>query len=166
MGIGISEEDLYVATLLDLFNLRFGPSLADDPHASNYGGVAEMAALQREFQIFREGRPFVESAKLLGLGGLANNPMKNWWFEQLAKLPHFESDRPDESGDRRIVKALITNLDQARPQPCLMRAHDGRAEGASRVLVSERSSPLFYVDDLDYLVISLPMRPRARARRE
>ncbi|HEX3348820.1 MAG TPA: hypothetical protein VHS58_12040 [Acetobacteraceae bacterium] len=158
MGIGVRAEDIYIPTFLDLFNLRFGHSLSRDPASPNYGGIAEIAALQREFQIFRGGRPFVETARLLGLGGIANDPAKNWWFEQLAKLPHFASDT-SENGDERIVNALIANLARDQPLPCSMRAHDGREMDASRVIVSENATPLFFFDYRNYLTISLPMRP-------
>jgi hypothetical protein len=137
-----------------------------------------MAALQREFQIFREGRPFVASAALLDVGGLAydparnrwlaNDPAKDRWFELLSELPTYRSDRsPAENGDQRIVNALIANFGKAEPSPCFMRGHDGREPDASRVIVLENHTPLFYFDRTQYLTISLPMRPpeQPRARR-
>ncbi len=164
MGVGVRPDDIYIFTFLDLFNLRFGPAEASRPGSRNYGGIAEMAALQREFQIFKEGRPFVTSAALLGLGGLLNNPAKNRWFEVLGELPKFASDRPEENGDQRIVNALIANFKKAHPLPCVMRAHDGRESGASRVFVAESDTPLFYFNQPQSLTISLPMRPSTQPK--
>jgi hypothetical protein len=172
MGMIIRLDDTYVATFIDLFNLRFRPAHSRSRRSPLYGGIAEMTALQREFQIFREGRLFVTSAALLGLGGLTNDPAKNRWFELLGQLPDYRSDRwPQENGDQRIVRALISNFDRARPLPCFMRAHDGREDDASRVVVRERDTPLFYLERVTFLTISLPMRPetlqgeQARRRR-
>ena len=66
-----------------------------------YGGISEMAALQREFQIFKEGRPFAQSAALLGLGGLMNNRAENRWLDLLTDLSTYDSDVDGENGDQR-----------------------------------------------------------------
>jgi hypothetical protein len=159
MGMVIRIDDTFIPTFIDIFNLRFGPALESTQGSPLYGGIAEMQALQREFQIFRVGRPFVDAAMLLGLGGFLNNPAKNRWFELLRLLPNFESDRPGENGDQRIVNALIVNFDKEPPLPCHMRTHDGRGPNASRVIVTEDGTPVFYIDRVRFLTISLPMRP-------
>ena len=74
MGSLVGDDDLYIGSFLELFNLRFGIEQKDVEFA--FGGITEMTFLQKEFQIFQVGRPFVHSAKLLGLGGLQNNRAK------------------------------------------------------------------------------------------
>jgi hypothetical protein len=105
MGALVGEDDVYIGSLFELFNLRFGVEQEEAELAA--GGITEIKALQEEFEIFRKGRKFVESAKLLGLGGLQNNRAKNRWFKLLAWLSKVASDKAGESGDERIVNALI-----------------------------------------------------------
>jgi hypothetical protein len=152
---------MYIGMFLDLFNLRFAPE--EGSGSAVYGGITEMVALQKEFQIFKVGRLFAESARLLGLGGLYNNTAKNRWITLLTDLPGYESDKPGENGDQRVVNALIANLAAEQPLPCFMRAHDSRVGGDRRVIVDVHSRPLFYLEQ-PYLTISLPMRPRPRIR--
>lgn len=178
MGMILREDDVYIASFIDLFNLRFAPAqdagstpgnppprmwdsqtTGGDPGAWLFGGIAEMAALQREFQIFRAGRPFWQSAALLGVGGFANNGAKNRWLSLLMWLTTCKSDNPAENGDQRIVNALIANLGKPQPLPCYMQAHDLRDTDGDRVIVRENDRPLFYIDRT-FLTISLPMAPR------
>ncbi|MET4038359.1 hypothetical protein [Bradyrhizobium sp. RT6a] len=159
MGSFVGDDDLYIGSFLELFNLRFGIEQKDKEFA--FGGVTEMAALQKEFEIFKAERPFVESAKLLGLGGLQNNRAKNRWFELLKWLQKIPSDNAGESGDKRIVNALIDNLGpKGAKLPCFMRAHDSRdPKGYGlKVVVLVGDTPIFYITR-PYLTISLPMAP-------
>jgi hypothetical protein len=165
MGMLMMEDDIYIPMLMDLFNLRFAPTQESGRRGTQplYGGIMEMAALQREFQIFKTRRPFAQSAAVLGLGGLVNNQAKNRWNLLLSKLPDLMSDKPDENGDQRIVNALITNLKGQNPLPCFMCAHDWRDPGANRVIVREIDRPVFYLNQ-QYLTISLPMQPRRKPK--
>lgn len=157
MGAFMKEDDLYIGSFLELFNLRFG---LEQDERGLFGGISEMAALQREFKIFQKGRAFVESAKLLGLGGLHNNRAKNRWLTLLANLSELPSDKKGENGDQRIVNALIANFAGKNPLPCFMKAHDARkARPGPRVIVLEKDQPIFYIEKT-YLTISLPMKPR------
>ena len=158
MGIGRTRDDPDLQTLFGIFNQRFRPSRSSDPNNSQYGGIAEMKALQSEFQIFVKGRRFVDSARLLGLGGTGNDPDKNWWFGQLTRLPQFNSDNEAENGDERIVNALIDNLAKPEPLPCFMDGHDGREQDPRPHVRAYVDRPL-PGDDRDYMVISIPMRP-------
>jgi hypothetical protein len=158
VGALMKQDDIFIGTFLDLFNLRFAPT--QGVGEAVYGGIAEMVALQREFQIFKKNRPFVDSAALLGLGGLTNNTAKNRWLTLLRELANYDSNKPGENGDQRIVNALIANLSAKEPLPCFMRAHDSRVADQRRVIVLENDAPIFYLDQ-KYLTISLPMRPRA-----
>jgi hypothetical protein len=155
MGALMAEDDIYIGPLFDLFNLRFGPEQTD--HELTAGGASEIKALQGEFKIFRKGRTFAESAKLLGLGGLHNNRAKNRWFSLLTWLAKVPSDVANETGDQRIVHALIKNFASTSPLPCFMTAHDSRGPDGLRVIVRE-DNPIFYIDRT-YLTISLPLAP-------
>jgi hypothetical protein len=158
MGALVGGDDVYIGSLFELFNLRFGVEQEEDELAA--GGITEIKALQEEFEIFRKGRKFVESAKLLGLGGLQNNRAKNRWFKLLAWLSKVPSDKAGESGDQRIVNALIKNFASSKPQPCFMKAHDSRDKNGYglKVVVIESDHPIFYIER-PYLTISLPMAP-------
>jgi hypothetical protein len=122
------------------------------------GGIVEVAALQQEFEIFRAGRRFLESAALLGIGGLESSPAKDRWLEYLTRLPEMRSDQTDVPGDQRIVGAIVENLQRPSPLPCFMRAYDGRTREPGLVVVSEEQ-PVFYLESVTFLTISLPMRP-------
>ncbi|AWM03252.1 hypothetical protein [Bradyrhizobium amphicarpaeae] len=158
MGALMAEDDIYIGPLFDLFNLRFGPEQRDVEFDA--GGVSEIKALQEEFSIFQEGRPFVESAKLLGLGGLGNNRAKNRWYNVLTWLAKVPSDQDGETGDQRIVNALIKNFGRKSPLPCFMKAHDSRdSAGYGLKVVVREDTPIFYIDRT-YLTISVPMAPK------
>ena len=145
MGALMAEDDIYIGPLFDLFNLRFGPEQKDIELTA--GGVSEMKALQDEFEIFKEGRPFVDSAKLLGLGGLQNNRAKNRWFNLLTWLSTVPSDKEGQNGDQRIVRALIKNFASKKPEPCFIKAHDLRDKNGygMKVVVIESDDPIFYI---------------------
>jgi len=182
----MKEDDIYIATFIDLFNLRFAPSEkprsdavkrghppprmwdssaphTEDPGDWPFGGVAEMAHLQREFQIFRAGRPFWQSAALLGVGGQANARAKNRWLSLLMWVGTRPSDKRGQNGDQRIVNALIANLGKTNPLPCYMMAHDMNGPDNGKVVVKERDRPLFYIEQ-DFLTISLPMQSMEQAQ--
>jgi hypothetical protein len=146
MGALMKEDDIYIGTFLDLFNLRFAPN-----PSGIYGGIEEMSALQKEFKIFRTDRLFSLSASLLGLGGLTNDRAKNRWLNLLSKLP--------DNGDQKIADALVANFKKDQPLPCYMQAHDLRTKGENRVIIVESAAPLFYLEQ-EYLRISLPMAPK------
>ena len=119
----------------------------------------EIAALQREFEIFKPGRPFVKSAALLGLTGGDYGPPKERWVAYLEKLPRMSSDQKGVTGDERIVKALLDNFQRAAgPLPCLLQPHDGRKVKPGLVTASQER-PLFYLESVEFLLIRLPMRP-------
>lgn len=159
MGARIKPHEIYFGSFFELFNLRFGPPQTEGVTVwQSHGGIAEIAALQKQFGIFREDRSFFESAALLGLTGLITSPAKDRWIYYLQKLPEMESDQTNVSGDRRIVSALMENLAQDHPSPCFMRAYDGRTKPPGLVTV-EGGAPLFYLESVSFLVISLPMRP-------
>ena len=158
MGMIIRPHEIYFGSFFEHFNMRFGPSDPVLDPVWRSGGIVEIAALQKQFQIFRPDRPFVESAALLGLGGLLSGAAKDRWIEYLCRLPHMRSDDAAQNGDQRIVTALARNLEASDPLPCFMQAHDGRKSEPGFVEVRE-ASPVFYLDPVRFLTIHLPMRP-------
>ena len=148
MGPIFREDDHLISSLLDLANLRFAPSQAND-------GIIEMIELQKEFRLFSEEHSLVASFAVLGLGGFWNTTLKNKLYryldEGLARTP---SDT-EEPGNQRIIRALRENLESKQPKPVYFTIHDGAVD--RRVLVrTER--PLPYMSN-EYVTISLPMSP-------
>ena len=159
MGELIKPHEIYLGSFFDRFNQRFGPADTYNTASSYHsGGIAEIAALQKQFDIFKPGRAFLESAVLLGLGGTVSGPAKDRWIGYLAKLPKMQSDDPSQNGDERIVNALVANFRKGTPLPCFMQAYDGRTREPGLVVIEE-AMPLFYLAPTTFLVISLPMRP-------
>jgi hypothetical protein len=153
MGARMKEDDIYIGTFLDLFNVRFAPTPSSLQAETVYGGIDEMAKLQGEFEIFGPKRPFSDGAALLGLGGLQNARAKNRWLDLLSNLP--------DDGDQKIADALVANFKKKEPLPCYMQAHDSRPKGENVVKIFESYAALFYLEQ-EYLTISLPMAPKPR----
>ena len=157
MGVYMKEDDLYISSMLDLLNLRFGPTqgLAED-----LGGIDEMVMLQKEFKVFKRGRSFRDSAAVLGLGGFWNMRAKNRWFLLLERLGDVASNIKGRNGNDAIVEALVANLAAKKPLPVHFKAHDaGVTKADAQVLIGLEPRPLFY-DARDYLTVSLPMKAR------
>jgi hypothetical protein len=152
MGYFMKEHDIYVGSMLDDLNLRFAPSQGDE-HA---GGIEEMVELQKEFELFKQGRHFATSVKSLHIGGGANHQAKNRFYRYLEHLQREKSNVPGVKGDAAIVAAIVKNLAAKKPLPVYFSNHDMReSEG---VIIREKARPLFYMKR-DYLWISLPSAP-------
>jgi hypothetical protein len=157
MGYFMKEHDVYVGTMLDELNLRFAP-----PHGAkeHHGGIDEMVELQKEFEIFKEGRAFATSASALHLGGSANHEAKNRFYTYLKHLRREKSNVKGKNGDAAIVSAIIKNLESKKPLPVHFSNHDMREGGDSEgVIIKDKDRPLFYMNQ-DYLSISFPSAPR------
>ena len=157
MGQLMQDDDIFIGSLLETLSLRFAPPNGSDPEY--FGGIDEMVALQKEFEVFKVGRSFRDSAAVLNVGGLLNPRARNRWYKLLSELNLYESNVAGENGDVAIVNALIANLSSAKPSPVHFTAHDSRTPDGKRVLVGHNPTPLFYLTQR-YLAISLPMKPR------
>ncbi len=159
MGYFLQEHDIYVGSLLDELNVRFAPgqrhAKAPDMKKTHFGGIDEMVALQKEFKIFKKGRSFMMSVRVLNIGAF-NNDVKNRWHDYLESLAKHPSNKAGKNGDQAIVDALVKNLAAKSPLPVHFDSHDLRED--DRVLVTDRSKPRHYMD-ADFLTISLPMKP-------
>ena len=158
MGDFMKQDDVYIPSLLELLNIRFAP--AQSFEGQYYGGIAEMAAIQKEFGIFREGRLFADSIVALGIGGRWNPGMQQNWRSLLASLARKPSNRSGIYGDPAIVQTIVEDLQQDKPSPIFFRAHDSRAPEQDRVTIEMKARPLFYLEQ-DYITISIPMRPKS-----
>ena len=155
MGFFMKEHDIYIGTMLDELNLRFAPSQGKETH---FGGIEEMVALQKEFKIFKKGRPFKTSCAVLNLGA-RNNEVKNLWQSLLGNLYRHESHKKNQNGDAAIVNAIIKNLASKTPLPVYFTSHDMRGDKENmQVKIIDKSQPIHYLEQ-DYLTISLPMQP-------
>jgi hypothetical protein len=154
MGLFMKEHDVHVENLLGALNVRFAPTPDKKQH---YGGIAEMAALQKEFKIFKRGRPFKNSIAVLNVGS-SNAEARNRMLDYFANLSKHESNVAGQNGDVAIVNALIRNLAAKNPLPVYFTYHDMRAaKGNTRVLITDKSRPIPYFQH-DYLTISLPTK--------
>lgn len=155
MGYFMKHNDILIGSMLDQLNLRFAPPQGKE---KTYGGIEEMAVLQKEFEIFKKGRPFTRSVAVLNLAAY-NNDAKNHWHDLLGNLHRHKSNRGKLNGDEAIVDALVKNLKSKTPLPVFFASHDMRnGEESKKVLITDKGRPVFYIER-DYLVISLPMKP-------
>ena len=155
MGFFMKHNDILIGSMLDQLNLRFAPPQGKE---KTHGGIEEMAALQKEFQIFKKGRPFARSVAVLNLAAY-NNDAKNHWHDLLGSLERHKSNRGQLNGDEAIVDVLVKNLKARNPLPVYFTSHDMRqGEESKKVLITDKGRPVFYIER-DYLVISLPMKP-------
>lgn len=154
MGFFMKEHDVHVENLLGELNVRFGPT---PDRKSHFGGIAEMAALQKEFKIFKKGRPFKTSVSVLNVGA-GNAEARNRLLEYFGNLSKHDSNVAGQNGDVAIVNALARNLAARNPLPVYFTYHDMRAaKGNTRVLITDKTRPVPYFPH-DYLTISLPTK--------
>ena len=154
MGWFMKEHDIYIGSMLDELNLRFAPAQGKGTH---HGGIEEMVALQKEFEIFKKGRSFKTSVAALNLGA-RNNEVKNRWYNLVGALSSHDSNRSKQNGDVAIVNALVKNLASKSPLHVYFISHDMRGVKANaQVKITEKSRPVHYLEQ-DYLTISLPMQ--------
>lgn len=154
MGYFMKDHDIYVGSLQEKLNLRFAPTLGAK---AQFGGLDEMVALQKEFGIFKKGRPFDKSVLALNLAGSSNNETTTRFHHYLASLRKARSNVPGQNGDVAIVDAIVRNLAARKPLPVYFDLHDlTESKDKDRVIITDNARPLFYMKQ-NYLVISLPL---------
>lgn len=159
MGEIMKEDDVYIGGLLDQLNVRFGPSQGG-PRTEWFGGIDEMARLQKEFGLFKPGRSFRDSVSVLNIGGVWNARVRHRWLNLLDWLRRVDSNVPGKNGDESIVDAIILDLGTSPPSPIYFTTHNSPDPRADRVMITPDARPLFYIDQ-PFLTVSIPMRPRA-----
>lgn len=165
MGMFMAYADILIPRALDELNLRFAPPQPDVGSERLYGGMDEMVEIQKEFGIFKKGRPLHQSLRALNLLP-TNNAVRQRWLTLIEKLGKHPSNREGESGSEAIVNALLENFASARPLPVFFTTHDmqGKGVGQSPVLITHGARPLHYLE-VDFLVVSLPMQSKEAAER-
>lgn len=153
MGAFLKEDDIYVTSLLELLNVRFGRRFG-----TAADGIDELKDLQREFGIFKAGRPLSQSLRVLNVGGSWNPDVKDRWFKYLDSLDRVDSDEKGVYGGPAVVDRLSDNLESKNPLPVYFEPHNARDNG-NRVMMTV-GRPLFFMLE-DHLVISLPMARRS-----
>lgn len=154
MGAYMQEHDIHVGSFQEGLNRRFAPSLGVADHL---GGLDEMVALQKEFEVFKEGRRFGTSLTVLGVGGALDREAQRRFHLYLASLRKLKSNVAGKNGDAAIVQALVQNLASKKPLPVFFQPHDCSASAdQNRVLITAKARPVFYIAQ-DYLVVSLPV---------
>lgn len=176
MGMFMGIDDMYIEGLLEVLNLRFGTypdvldsgadtlSGAENAMQINASGVREVYAIQAAVEVFKVGRPLVQSLRALGVAGAWNPVVQRKWLKLLTRLDDLPSnDANGLPGGAAIVAALIHHLraQNIDPDPVHFKAHDARnQQGGARVLITPNDRPVFYIDR-DFLTISIPMTPRS-----
>ena len=165
MGFFMAHADILIPDLLNQLNLRFAPRQPDLGKEQLYGGIDEMAEIQKEFGIFKKGRPLQNSMRALNLLP-ADNAVRQRWLKLIEKLADHPSNRSGENGNEAIVNALLENFASAQPLPVFFTSHDmqGKPVKESPVLITHGARPVHYLE-VDYLVISLPMQSKEAAAR-
>jgi hypothetical protein len=167
MGAIWKDDDIYIGSQFDLLNLRFAPPQGKPNQGDTsewFGGIEEMVALQKEFQIFKKRRPFSLSVRILNVGGQWNQPLKNKLYQYLNLLPKMQCTVDgrisNQKADSTLVDAMIRNLESSSALPVYFRAHDSRGTKGVIIELAGTARPLFYIDK-PYLTVSFPMEPYA-----
>lgn len=165
MGFFMAHADILIPDLLNQLNLRFAPRQPDLGSERLYGGIEEMAEIQKEFGIFKKGRPLQQSLRALNLMPV-DNAVRQRWLTLIERLGDHPSNHNGDNGNEAIVNALLENFTSARPLPVFFTSHDmqGKQVKDSPVLITHGARPVHYLE-VDYLVISLPMQSKEAAAR-
>ena len=154
MGWFMKEHDIYIGSMLDELSLRFAPAQGKE---GPVGGIGAMAALQKEFKIFKKGRSLATSISVLNLAS-RNSETKSRWLDLLGNLHKHGSTVAGQNGDVAIVNALIKNLAAKKPMPVYFTSHEmSGAKENEQVRITAKARPVHYLEH-DYMVISLPMQ--------
>jgi hypothetical protein len=153
MGDFLKEHDIYVESFATQLNLRFAPPQGLRTH---HGGIEEMVELQKEFKIFKKGRPFRTSIAVLNIPAGVGNDVKNRLYEYIDSLKRHESNVPGKNAEEAVIEALLKNFAAKKPLPVYFKYHDMAGEqGDKKVLITPRGRPVTYFDQ-EYLVLSFP----------
>lgn len=121
--------------------------------------ILEMAALQKEFQMFSEAHDLRSAAALLGLAP-DEEPHRKQWLGFIDYLKTVPSNVVGQSGHDLIRSALQKTL-EGKKQPVFFTYHDGAKE--PRVLVTT-AKPLVFSPST-HVVVSVPTQNAKEAAR-
>jgi len=142
-------KDSTTSDVLARLNKRFDPD-----------ELAEIVALQKEFQIFSGKHSLRQSFALLGIVP-ADKAERERWYRFLNKLSSYKSDQ-SENGHDRIVGALAEALEAKQPMPVYFGVH--AASENNRITVTTGRPIVFSL--ATYSIISIPTTPARMARQQ
>ena len=155
--MGFLIQDDTTLDVLAKLNRRFGP-----------GGIAEMVALQKEFQVFSFDHTLEDSFRLLGIVP-CDRIERGRWFEFLQTLKDYPSDIPKVNGYQRVIVAFEQSLTVTPHIPPLpvpplhVTVHEMKTD--PRVTFSLEGHPLIFTLQ-SYRILSIPTKPGRVARQE
>ena len=159
MGDFLKEHDIHVESFANQVNLRFAPSQGLRTH---HGGIEELAELQKEFKIFKKGRPLRTSMAVLNIGGTAGNDAKNRLYDYFDSLRKHGSNVKGKNGEEAVVDAIIKNFAAKTLLPVYFKYHDMAGEHGADVVVTPKARPVSYFEQ-DYMVLSFPTQSQGKA---
>ena len=159
MGDFLKEHDVHVESFANQLNLRFAPSQGLRTH---HGGIEELAELQKEFKMFKKGRPLRTSMAVLNIGGTIGNDAKNKLYDYFDSLKKHGSNTKGLDGEAAIVDALVKNFNSKSLLPVYFKYHDMAGENGSDVVIT-RGRPVSYFNQ-DYVVLSFPTRAQGQGK--
>ena len=152
--------DINVGGLLEQLNLRFGPKEA----------ITEMAAVQKEFNVFSPEHSLADSFALLNLGPTNNWSHRRGWYRYLKSLNKMPcriegSRRSTKNGHDHLISVLAEHLAQKNPAPVHFTSHSTKDKGY--ITISSKPRRVLPYSTCEFLVVSLPMTPieKDRAKR-
>jgi len=142
----MKQDDYFIEPLLDILNMRFAPGAA----------IREMASLQKRFGIFKVGRSFRDSVRIINAVGEDRRANRRW-FRLLRWLRQVGSDS-EQNGSERIVSALVENLEGRTPKPVYFTYHVS-TKSNPQVQITPNMAAVSFMRDR-YLTISIPLIPK------
>jgi hypothetical protein len=143
-------RDTTTRDVLHLWNRRF----------RNDGSLQEMVEIQKEFEVFSSKHSLRQTFRLLHIVPSEVDERRGWSVF-LDRLRSYASDQKGVNGHDRIVKAYKQNLESRAPLPVYATTH--RHADDKRLTVTH-GRPIAY-EDQDYIVISIPTKPRTKTGR-
>jgi hypothetical protein len=156
--MGFLIQDDTTLDVLAKLNRRFGP-----------GGIKEMVALQKEFQIFSGEHTLEDSFVLLGIVP-CDRVERDRWLRFLDTLKKYPSDIPNLNGYKRVIAAFeqalipVTQIPAGIVNPPVhVTVHSMKDD--PRVTFSMQGHPLIFTTQ-SYRILSIPTKPARVARQE
>jgi len=142
----MKQDDYFIEPLLDILNMRFAPGAA----------IREMASLQKRFGIFKVGRSFRDSVRIINAVSEDRRANRRW-LRLLGWLRQVGSDTV-QNGSDRIVSAVVENLEARAPKPVHFTYHIS-TKSNPQVQITPNIAAVSFMRDR-FLTISIPLIPR------
>ena len=120
--------------------------------------ITELAALQKQFQIFAAEHDLRSSYDLIGIRPLEDRERRRW-HRFLEELKTYRSDRKGVNGHDRIIAAYVENFRRAEPLPIFTQCHPAKDD--PRVFI-QTGYPIVFSRE-QHLIKSIPIIPAGKA---